>query len=143
MFERFNEKTRRALLLARNEADQSGSRFIDSEHILFGLLRETEGKVSAILRRFQVKPEDICREIEGGRRTFEPILSSAELPLSEESKKILAYTAHEAESMHHATVGPEHLLIGILRVEDCKAMRILAEHGFDIYTVREEVLAGH
>jgi ATP-dependent Clp protease ATP-binding subunit ClpA len=43
--------------------------------------------------------------------------------------------------MLHATVGSEHLLIGILRVEGCTAMRILAQHGFDVYTVREEVLA--
>ncbi len=42
--------------------------------------------------------------------------------------------------MLHATVGSEHLLIGILRVEGCTAMRILAQHGFDVYTVREEVL---
>ena len=43
--------------------------------------------------------------------------------------------------MLHATVGSEHLLIGILRVEGCTAMRILAQNGFDVYAVREEVLA--
>ncbi len=43
--------------------------------------------------------------------------------------------------MLHATVGSEHLLIGILRVEGCLAMRILAQHGLDVYTVREEVLS--
>ena len=141
MFEKYNEKARRALFFARYEASKLGSRVIESEHILLGILREGEETVSEILRRFQVKPEDIRREIEGERVFVERISSTAELPLSEESKKILAYASHEAESMLHATVGSEHLLIGILRVEGCTAMRILAQHGFDVYTVREEVLA--
>ncbi|HSS48319.1 MAG TPA: Clp protease N-terminal domain-containing protein [Thermoanaerobaculia bacterium] len=141
MFEKYNEKARRALFFARYEASKLGSRVIESEHILLGILREGEETVSEIFRRFQVKPEDIRREIEGERIFVERISSTAELPLSEESKKILAYASHEAESMLHATVGSEHLLIGILRVEGCTAMRILAQHGFDVYAVREEVLA--
>src|SRR6201996_8771557 len=141
MFEKYNEKARRALFFARYEASKLGSRVIESEHILLGILREGEETVNEIFRRFQVKPEDIRREIEGERVFVERISSTAELPLSEESKKILAYASHEAESMLHATVGSEHLLIGILRVEGCTAMRILAQQGFDVYTVREEALA--
>src|SRR6202165_1428436 len=141
MFEKYNEKARRALFFARYEASKLGSRVIESEHILLGILREGEETVGEILRRFQVKPEDIRREIEGKRVFAERISSTAELPLSEESKKILAYASHEAESMLHATVGSEHRRIAILRVEGCTAMRILAQQGFDVYTVREEALA--
>jgi ATP-dependent Clp protease ATP-binding subunit ClpC len=140
MFEKYNEKARRALFFARYEASKLGSRVIESEHILLGILREGEETVGEIFRRFQVKPEDIRREIEGERVFVERISSTAELPLSEESKKILAYASHEAESMLHSTVGSEHLLIGLLRVEGCLAMRILAQNGLDLYTVREEVL---
>jgi ATP-dependent Clp protease ATP-binding subunit ClpC len=141
MFEKYNEKARRALFFARYEASKLGSRVIESEHILLGILREGEETVSEVLRRFRVKPEEIRREIEGERVFVERISSTAELPLSEESKKILAYASHEAESMLHQAVGSEHLLIGILRVEGCLAMRILAQHGFDVFTVREEVLS--
>src|SRR3981081_3858091 len=141
MFEKYNEKARRALFFARYEASKLGSRVIESEHILLGILREGEETVGEFLRLFRVKPEDIRREIEGERVFVERISSTAELPLSEESKKILAYASHEAESMLHPTVGSEHLLIGILRVEGCTAMRILSQQGFDVYTVREEVLA--
>ncbi len=141
MFEKYNEKARRALFFARYEASKLGSRVIESEHILLGILREGEETVTEIFRRLQAKPEDVRREIEGERMFVERISSTAELPLSEESKKILAYASHEADSMLHSTVGSEHLLIGILRVEGCLAMRILAQHGFDVYTVREEVLA--
>jgi len=140
MFEKYNEKARRALFFARYEASKLGSRVIESEHILLGILREGEESVNELFRRFQVKPDEIRREIEGERVFVERISSTAELPLSEESKKILAYASHEAESMLHSAVGSEHLLIGILRVEGCLAMRILAQHGLDVYTVREEVL---
>jgi ATP-dependent Clp protease ATP-binding subunit ClpC len=140
MFEKYNEKARRALFFARYEASKLGSRVIESEHILLGILREGEETVSELFRRLNVKPGEIRREIEGERVFVERISSTAELPLSEESKKILAYASHEAESMLHGSVGSEHLLIGLLRVEGCFAARVLTEHGFDVYTVREEVL---
>ncbi|MBZ0088959.1 MAG: AAA family ATPase, partial [Thermoanaerobaculia bacterium] len=141
MFEKFNEKARRALFFARYEASKLGSRVIESEHVLLGILREGEETVTELFRRFHVKPDEIRREIEGERVFVERISSTAELPLSEESKKILAYAAHEAESMLHATVGSEHLLVGILRVDGSVAMRVLSQQGFDVYTLREEVLS--
>ena len=105
MFEKYNEKARRALFFARYEASKLGSRVIESEHILLGILREGEESVNELLRRFQLKPDELRREIEGERVFVERISSTAELPLSEESKKILAYASHEAESMLHSTVG--------------------------------------
>src|SRR5437016_8303344 len=141
MFEKYNEKARRALFFARYEASKLGSKVIESEHLLLGILREGEDIIKEIFGRFNVKPEEVRREIEGDRIFVERISSTAELPLSEESKKILAYASHEAESMLHPYVGTEHLLIGLLRVEGCTAMRILSQHSFDVYTVREEVLA--
>jgi ATP-dependent Clp protease ATP-binding subunit ClpC len=141
VFEKFNEKARRALFFARYEASKLGSRVIESEHILLGILREGEESVAELFRRFHVKPDDVRREIEGERVFVERISSTAELPLSEEAKKILAYAAHEAESMLHPAVGSEHLLVGVLRVEGCLAMRVLMQHGFDVYSLREEVLS--
>ncbi|HVS02432.1 MAG TPA: ATP-dependent Clp protease ATP-binding subunit [Thermoanaerobaculia bacterium] len=140
MFEKYNEKARRALFFARYEASKLGSRVIESEHILLGILREGEDTVNELFRRFQVKADEVRREIEGERVFVERISSTAELPLSEESKKVLAYASHEAESLLHPSVGSEHLLIGILRVDGCTAMRILAQHGLDVYSVREELM---
>ena len=139
MFEKYNEKARRALFFARYEASKLGSRVIESEHILLGVLREGEESVIELLGRFDIKPDDLRREIEGERVFVERISSTAELPLSEESKKVLAYASHEAESMQHAAVGSEHLLVGILRVENCSAMRLLVQHGLELSVVRDEV----
>ena len=139
MFEKYNEKARRALFFARYEASKLGSRVIETEHILLGILREGEDTTSELFRRLHVKPDEIRREIEGERVFVERISSTAELPLSEESKKVLAFAAHEAETMTHPAVGSEHLLIGILRVEGCLGMRILRQYGFDVGNLREEV----
>ncbi|MFN2442416.1 MAG: ATP-dependent Clp protease ATP-binding subunit [Thermoanaerobaculia bacterium] len=141
MFEKYNEKARRALFFARYEASKLGSRVIESEHILLGVLREGEDIIKEIFSRFNVKPEQIRREVEGDRLFVDRISSSAELPLSEEAKKILAYAAHEAESMLHQYVGTEHLLIGILRVESSTAARILTSKGLNVYGVREETIS--
>ncbi len=139
MFEKYSEKSRRALFFARYEASKLGSRVIESEHVLLGILREGEESIAELLQRLQVKPEDLRREIEGERVFVERISSTAELPLSEESKKVLACASHEAETMDHAAVGSEHLLIGVLRVEGCLAQRVLLRHGLKLAAVREQV----
>ncbi len=141
MFEKYNEKARRALFFARYEASKLGSKVIESEHVLLGILREGEDVTREIFARFNVKPDDVRKEIEGDRPFVERVSSSQELPLSEESKKILAYASHEAESMMHPYVGTEHLLIGILRVDPSVASRLLTSHGFNLYGVREEAIA--
>ena len=144
MFEKYNEKARRALFFARYEASKLGSRVIESEHILLGILREGEDTVSEIFRRFHVKPDEIRREIEGERVFVERISSTAELPLSEESKKILAYASHEAESMLHPTVGlrapADRHPPGRGLPRRCASSH---QHGFDVYGVREEVISHH
>lgn len=141
MFEKYNEKARRALFFARYEASKLGSKVIESEHVLLGILREGEDIIKEIFGRFNVKPDEIRREIEGDRIFVERISSTAELPLSEESKKILAYASHEAESMVHPYVGTEHLLVGILRVDGSVAGRLLTARGFNLYGVREEMIS--
>ena len=140
MFEKYNEKARRALFFARYEASKLGSRVIEAEHVLLGILREGEETVMKLFSRFELKPDEVRREIEGERVFVERVSSTADLPLSEETKKVLAYAAHEAEGMGHGAVGSEHLLIGILRVE-CPAMRVLTQGGLDLYAVREEVVS--
>ena len=91
MFEKYNEKARRALFFARYEASKLGSRVIESEHILLGILREGEETVSELFRRLKVKPGEVRREIEGERVFVERISSTAELPLSNGSPHVSPY----------------------------------------------------
>jgi hypothetical protein len=136
MFERYTEKARRVIFFARFEASQYGSRYIESEHILLGLLRE-EG---ALMRHVLDPEADLARirtEIEKGITRRERISTSVEVPLSNDSKRILMLAAEEAEGLHVRYVGAEHLLLATLMTEGSFAARILAGMGAKPGPLRE------
>ena len=117
MFERYTEKARRTNFFARNEASQYGSRYIESEHLLLGIMREGGMPGTHI--------QSIRNEIESHIKIQERISTSAEVPLSQECKRILKYAVEEADRLGHKHVGPEHLLLGIRREDRCLAAGIL------------------
>ena len=127
MFERYTERARRVIFFARYEASQLGSRTIETEHLLLGLIRENNGLTGQLLARSKIEPEDIRGEIEARTRVREKISTSVEIPLSVESKRVLAYAAEEAEKMFHKYIGTEHILLGLLREKKSLASRILLE----------------
>ena len=140
MFERYTEKARRVIFFARYEASQFGSPFIETEHLLLGLLREDP----TIQRRFlraSDSLEKIRRNIEANLVFREKISTSVDLPLSNESKRVLAYSAEEAERLGHKHIGTEHLLLGLLREEKCFAALLLHDCGLRIDIARQ-ILTG-
>ena len=140
MFERYTERARRVIFFARYEASQLGSRTIETEHLLLGLIRENNGLTGQLLGRSKIEPEDIRGEIEARTRVREKISTSVEIPLSVESKRVLAYAAEEAEKMFHKYIGTEHILLGLLREKKSLASRILLEKGMRLTTAREDLL---
>ena len=138
MFERFTEKARRVVFFARYEASQFGSPYIESEHLLLGLLREDK----ALTYRFLRPPgtmEAIRKAIEQHTTVREKTPTSIDLPLSNESKRALAYAAEEAERLSHQHIETEHLLLGLLREEQCFAAKVLHDRGVRLDQVREEL----
>ncbi len=138
MFERYTEKARRVIFFARYEASQLGSPYIETEHMLLGLLREDKALTNRFLRS-HASVESIRKQIEGHTTIREKVATSVDLPLSDEGKRVLAYAAEEAEQLSHKHIGPEHLLLGLLREEKCFAAEILHERGLRLSTVREEL----
>jgi ATP-dependent Clp protease ATP-binding subunit ClpC len=138
VLERFTEKARRVIFFARYEASQYGSQCIETEHLLLGLLREDKGLTNRYLRT-QGSIESIRKEIESRITIRERISTSVEVPLSAESKRILAYAAEEADRLGTKHVGTEHLLLGILREEKCFGAEILQERGLRLSALREEL----
>jgi hypothetical protein len=138
MFERYTERARRAIFFARYEASQFGSVTIETEHLLLGLIREDKILTSRFLRN-QASIESIRKEIEGRTPTRERVPTSADLPLSSECKRILAYAAEEAERLTHRHIGTEHLLLGILREENSVAAQVLWERGLRLAAIRDEL----
>jgi ATP-dependent Clp protease ATP-binding subunit ClpC len=103
VFERYTEKARRVIFFGRYEASRYGSPFIETEHLLLGLLRENP----EITQLFSSGSEEsILKQIDANTTAREHISTSVDLPLSNECKRVLAYGAEEAES---------HLLLGLLR----------------------------
>src|SRR5215468_10686961 len=138
MFERYTEKARRVIFFARYEASQFGSPYIETEHLLLGLLREDKALTNRFLRS-HASVESIRKQIEGHTTIREKVSTSVDLPLSNECKRVLAYAAEEAERLSHKHIGTEHLLLGLLREEKCFAAEILHERGLRLPTIREEL----
>src|SRR5438132_154739 len=138
MFERYTEKARRVIFFARYEASQFGSPYIETEHLLLGLLREDKALTNRFLRSHS-SIESIRKQIEGRTTIREKVSTSVDLPLSQECKRVLAYAAEEDERLSHKHIGTEHLLLGLLREEKSFAAEILHERGLRLTTIREEL----
>jgi ATP-dependent Clp protease ATP-binding subunit ClpC len=138
MFERYTEKARRVIFFARYEASQFGSPYIETEHLLLGLLREDKALTNRFLRS-HASVESIRKQIEGHTTIREKVSTSVDLPLSNECKRVLAYAAEEAERLSHKHIGTEHLLLGLLREEKCFAAEILTERGLRLPAIRDEL----
>ena len=137
MFERYTEKARRVIFFARYEASAFGAPYIETEHLLLGLLREDK---ALALRAGIGGVEEIRREIEDHSGIpRERISTSVDLPLSNESKRILAHAAEEAERADHKHIGTEHLLCGVLREAGCFAAQLLKKRGITLEAVRRDL----
>jgi ATP-dependent Clp protease ATP-binding subunit ClpC len=139
MFERYTEKARRVIFFARYEASQFGAPAIEPEHLLLGLMREDKTLTGRFFPRAQITIESIRREIEGRTLLRERIPTSVELPLAQETKRVLHYSHEESDRLQHRHIGTEHLLLGLLREERSMAAQILFERGLRLAAVRDEI----
>ena len=141
MFEKYTEKARRVIFFARYEASQFGSPYIETEHLLLGLLREDKALTNRFLGS-HAAVESIRKQIEGRTTIRERVSTSVDLPLSEQCKRVLTYAAEEAGRLSHKHIGTEHLLMGLLREEKCLAAQILQERGLSLAAARETIASG-
>ena len=139
MFEWYTEKARRVIFFARYEASQFGSPYIESEHLLLGILREDKALTNRFLGS-HASVESIRSQIEAHTVIREKVSTSVDLPVSSECKRVLAYAAEEAERLGHKHhLGTEHLLLGLLREEGSFAAQILNERGVQLASAREDL----
>jgi ATP-dependent Clp protease ATP-binding subunit ClpC len=138
MFERYTEKARRVIFFARYEASQFGQPYIETEHLLLGILREDKALTNRFLRTHS-SVQAIRNQIQAHTAIVEKTSTSVDLPLSNECKRILAYAAEEAERLNNKHIGVEHLLLGLLREERGFAAQLLTERGVKLAAVRDEL----
>ena len=136
-FEKFSERARRVLSLAQEEAQRFNHNYIGTEHILLGLVRETEGVAARVLSGLTIDLSKVRSAVEfiigRGEKPAE-----GEIGLTPRAKKVVELAVDEARRMNHTYIGTEHLLIGLLREGEGVAAGVLESLGVTLEKVRAE-----
>ncbi|MFA5356232.1 MAG: ATP-dependent Clp protease ATP-binding subunit [Candidatus Omnitrophota bacterium] len=140
MFNRFTERARKVIILAKEEARRFNHDYIGTEHILLGLVREGEGVAANVLQKVGVSLEKIRLEIEKLVQPGPTTQIIGDIPFTPRAKKALELAAEEARSLGHNYIGTEHILLGLIREGEGIASQVLLNLGLDLNTVRSEVM---
>ena len=147
MFEKYTERARRVIFFARYEVSEFGSKAIEPEHLLLGLLREGQAALTRLLPA-GVSVDLIRAQVESAMTKGDRITTSVEIPLSPMSQDVLRYAHEESEGLGHRHIGTEHLLLGLLRQtktvslqreKGSVAERVLRENGLELADLRQRV----
>jgi ATP-dependent Clp protease ATP-binding subunit ClpA len=139
MFERFTNHARHVVVLAQEEARRLHHNYIGTEHILLGLLGETDSVAFRVLESFGMSLESAREEVEAivgiGKGK-----AQGHIPFTPRAKKTLEYALREALQLHHNYIGTEHILLGVIREGDGVGAKILRQHSADLAPIRMAVL---
>ena len=140
MFERFTERARQVVVLAQDEARALGHRYIGTEHLLLGLLREEEGLAARALASLNVTIEEVRAKVERIVGRGEGDAETGQIPFTPRAKKTLELALRESQALGHDYIGTEHILLGLARQDDGVAGQILSALGVDVDTIRRHVI---
>ncbi|MEE9285812.1 MAG: ATP-dependent Clp protease ATP-binding subunit [Dehalococcoidia bacterium] len=136
-FEKFSERARRVLSLAQEEAQRFNHNYIGTEHILLGLVRETEGVAARVLSNLGVELSKVRSAVEfiigRGEKSV-----AGEIGLTPRAKKVIELAVDEARRLNHSYIGTEHLLIGLLREGEGVAAGVLESLAVTLEKIRGE-----
>jgi hypothetical protein len=139
MFERFTDRARRVLVLAQEEARLLDHSFIGTEHILLGLIREQDGIAAQSLQGLDISLAAV-RERVGQTIGLSASGPTGSPPFTPRAKKVLELSLREALQLGHTYIGPEHLLLGLVREGEGVAAQVLVSMGADLPRVRQQVI---
>jgi len=137
MFERFTDKGRKIIILAREEAERHQNDYLGTEHLVLAILRETEGIALTVLKKLGLSPEQVRLEIERNLPGGGTTMTFGEIPFTPRVKKVIEYSVEEARLLGHNYIGSEHLLLGLLREEEGIGGKILRSLGANLLTARQ------
>ncbi len=140
MHDKFTERVRKVMYLAREEAARLQHDYIGTEHLLLGILREGEGIAATVLNALNLDLDQIRQAVENMVSSSGGTLTIGEIPFTPRAKRVLELSVDEARQLGHNYVGTEHLLLGLIREGEGIAARVLLELGVDRKKVREETL---
>lgn len=138
MLKLFTERARRVMFYAQEEAGRLGENYVSTQHLLLGLVRESDSVAARILERMGISLEAIRSEIEQQVSPGE-IREPKEMQLTPRAKRVIDLAYDEARKLNTKYVGTEHLLLGLIREGEGMAGRVLAKLGADLERTRREV----
>src|SRR5579863_4317966 len=139
MFERFTDRARRVVVLAQEEARMLQHNYIGTEHLLLGLVHESEGVAAKALESLGIGLEAVRQQVKEiiGQGQQAP---SGHIPFTPRAKKVLELALREAIQLGHNYIGTEHILLGLIREGDGVAAQVLVKLGADLNRVRQQVI---
>ena len=137
----FTERTRKILMMARQEADRLNHEYVGTEHILLGIIREGEGVAVAVIQSMGIDLDEIQQNIEKTVNKGRPDQPrGTDLPYTSRAKHVLTLSMAAAKELNHSYVGTEHLLIGLLREDKGIAAQVLMDAGLNADVAAAEVV---
>jgi ATP-dependent Clp protease ATP-binding subunit ClpA len=138
IYDRCTEQAQQSLVLAHVEAAQFGSPCIEIEHLLLGALRVGKAHIGLFLP--DIESTRLLRsQVEEHTMFCEDVSNRVGTPFTLECRRAMFFAAEEADRLYSEQIGPEHLLLGILREEHSFAARILRERGADLDRIRKQL----
>lgn len=137
MFEKFTDRGRKVIILAREEAEKHQNDYLGTEHLLLGILRDEDGIPAAILRKMGLAIDEVRLEVERTLPSGSNILTFGEIPFTPRAKKVLELSVEEAKLLGHNYIGSEHLLLGLVREEEGIGGKILRSLGANLLGARQ------
>lgn len=140
LFSNFTERARIAISDAHDTACELGHRYIGSEHIVSGLIKEGSGVAAKLLEKDGITHEKVIEKIKELTGSAEPLPLETELALTPRTKRILQLSAIEARNMGHSYIGTEHILMAILRDGESVGVKVLLALGLNINDAYGEIV---
>jgi ATP-dependent Clp protease ATP-binding subunit ClpC len=138
---RYDDRARLVFHFAREEGMRLNHAMVGPEHLLLGLMREN-GNAARILQEFGANLEQLRREVEAIVGRGEGLPRSESAAITPRARRVMELAGSEARSMGSATVGTEHILLGLIREADGVAYRILQNLTHDVEAIRWRVISG-
>lgn len=140
MWQRFTERARKVVFYAQEEAQKFGEGYVSTEHLLLGLVRESDSVAARVLEKLGVSLNRIRSEVEKQlpRGDARP---NQDMTLTPRAKRVIDLAYDEARNLNNNYIGTEHLLLGLIREGDGLAGRVLAKLGVELEKARREVMA--
>lgn len=137
-FEKYTDLTRLSMYFSKFEAIKDGSETVKTEHLLRGLLRLPSGDCYRFLPH-ALSWSSVCSnpKIRDMSRMAPSVVG--QLPFSEECKQAMEFAQEEAVRLQHDKIAVEHLLLGLLRVEESAASKIMRENGADLEQLQQKL----